>query len=261
MTLAVARTCISSGLRLLPLGPTIGYHVGKATYPQPSAPERTPDRHRQDWGRFDTLGCTYYVAETPETAFAEVLAFFKLPNGALDPLADIADALGISRAQAIAYVVEDWEAIESDFRGVGAVPAEWRTSRRLYEVQLEDDGWVVDIQHPDSIAALEAAHEGRIARWLAQQGVPALTVSTLTSENRLVTTMLAELIREAVLDDGTSPPGVYFGSKHGGAWCRGIWIPESAPPAPRAVILSETLIAIDDPALLTTARRFRLDVG
>ncbi|KJQ53440.1 hypothetical protein RS85_02958 [Microbacterium sp. SA39] len=34
--------------------------------------------HRQDWGRFDILGQTFYVAENHETAYAEVLAGFKL---------------------------------------------------------------------------------------------------------------------------------------------------------------------------------------
>lgn len=62
-----AHTCPVSGFRLIPFGPSVGYHVGKAKYRQPSAAVRTADVHRQDWGRFDILGETFYVAENAET--------------------------------------------------------------------------------------------------------------------------------------------------------------------------------------------------
>lgn len=165
------------------MGPTWGYHVGKSKYPQPSAAVRTADVHRQEWGRFDVLGQTFYVAENEETAYAEVLAGFKLPNGADDPLQEIADMYGVPRETAIEWITEDWKLIETDFEGIGALPVSWRHDRTLYGVEMTGPGWLVDIQHPDSIAAVEQAGDGLFARWLARQGVAALTISTLTSEN------------------------------------------------------------------------------
>ena len=79
------RTCAATGLRLLPVHDSVGFHVAKTSYEQPSVPWRSPDVHRQEWGRYDTLGRTYYLAETKECAYAEVLAPFKRANGAEDP--------------------------------------------------------------------------------------------------------------------------------------------------------------------------------
>lgn len=259
---ADGRTCTVSGLHLLRVGPDTAFHVGKTTYPQPSAASRTADVHRQDWGRWDTLGATYYVAGAPEIAYAEVLAVFKLPNGAPDLLAEIADQFGITRDEAAAYIAEDWGYLEKDFQGIGAIPSAWRTSRRLYEVQLQDHGWVVDMQHPDTIAALEAAGDGMLSRWLGLQGIPALTLSTLTSENRTVTTEIADVLRGTTLDDGSTPAGVHFPSKHGMSWCRALWLPpaDALQHAWIDVVKSHP-ISVDDPDLQTVARRFRLTVA
>ena len=46
--------------------------------------------------RLDTLGRTYSLAETAEYAFAEILAPLRRANGAEDPLAPIAEALGLA---------------------------------------------------------------------------------------------------------------------------------------------------------------------
>ena len=113
------RTCKVSGLRLVPFGPSVGFHVGKSKYREPSAAVRTADIHRQDWGRFDVIGETYYVAQNVETAYAEVLAGLKLPNGGSDPLQEIADMWGVDRVEAVAWIEEDWEMLEPDFQGIG----------------------------------------------------------------------------------------------------------------------------------------------
>lgn len=93
--------------------------MGKSKYRQPSAAVRTADIHRQDWGRFDVIGETYYVAQNVETAYAEVLAGLKLPNGGSDPLQEIADMWGVDRVEAVAWIEEDWEMLEPDFQGIG----------------------------------------------------------------------------------------------------------------------------------------------
>ena len=222
---------------------------------------RTADIHRQDWGRFDVLGETFYVAQNIETAYAEVLAGFKLPNGANDPLQEIADMLGVDRAEAVAWITEDWELIEPDFQSMGAIPASWRESRRVFEVEMSGAGWLADVHHPASISAIESAGDGTMARWLARQGVPALTLSTLTSENRMVTTTIADVIRTATLEDGTTPRGIQFPSKHGGGWCRALWLPESAQsPLDGVRIKRENLIQPSSAALTVVADRFGITI-
>lgn len=256
-----AHTCKVTGLRLVPFGPSAGFHVGKSKYRQPSAAVRTADIHRQDWGRFDVIGETFYVAQNVETAYAEVLAGFKLPNGANDSLQEIADMLGVDRAEAVAWITEDWELIEPDFQGVGAIPASWRESRRVFEVEMSGSGWLVDVQHPASISAIEAAGKGAMARWLARQGIPALTLSTLTSENRMVTTTIADVIRTATIEDGTSPRGIQFPSKHAGGWCRALWRPEGdALPLPGVRIARENQIEQSSASLAVVADRFHITI-
>ncbi|MEO8907468.1 MAG: hypothetical protein ABI310_05260 [Microbacteriaceae bacterium] len=216
------------------------------------------DLLRRDWNRYDTLGRTYYLAESPECAYSEVLAQFKRANGASDPLEPVARVLNLTLEETVRMIAQDWG--EEDFHNVGALPPTWRSERRLYEARLVGGGWLVDVQHPDSIAALEEADDGRVAQFLANNGIPSLTVSTLTSENRTVTTMLAETIRDDQLDDGWTPRGVHFGSKHGGAWCKAVWLPYAAASPSGIEITKSTHIEANDSAFRTVLRRFRLCV-
>ncbi|WP_426624435.1 hypothetical protein ACPPVW_18815 [Leifsonia sp. McL0607] len=160
MTVPEPRTCTATGLRLVPVDQAVGSHVAKARYAQPSSPWRTPDVHRQEWGRFDTLGRTYYLAETAECAYAEVLSQYKRRAGDDDPLAPIAAVLDLTVDQLLEAIAEEWG--EDDYRGVGAIPASWRASRRMYQVMIEGGGWLVDVAHPASISALESAHNGAV---------------------------------------------------------------------------------------------------
>lgn len=256
MSPAESRTCTKTGLRLIPVDDSLGFHVAKRTYAQPSAPWRSADVHRQEWGRFDTLGRTYYLAETGECAFAEVLASLRRANGSEDSLAPIAAALDLTLEETVNAIAHEWE--EADFRGVGALPSSWYGRRRLYRARIIDAGWLVDIEHPDTISALQGQADSDVARFLAHQGIPALTTAVLRSENRLVTTMLAEIIRDAVLDDGSNPRGVHFGSKHGAAWCRAVWLPYYEASHPGIEITADEEIASADASMRTVARRLGL---
>lgn len=198
---------------------------------------------------------------TCDTAYAEVVAVFKLPNGADDPLQDIAEIYDVPRNVAVEWITEDWALIEENFRGVGAIPASWREARRVFEVTMHDPGWVVDVQHPATISALEGPAGGPMARFLADQGITALTLSALTGENRMVTTALADVIRATELHDGSAPRGVQFPSKHGGGWCRAIWRPEDMPASFSGVSISaEHEIQADDAVLTAVGDRFRITI-
>lgn len=251
-----ARTCATTGLHLIKVDATVGFHVAKSKYSQPSSPERTPDVHRQEWGRFDTIGRTFYIAETVECAFAEVLSALKRPNGSQDPLAPIAEALGLSLEETVAYIAEEWD--EDDLKGAGALPRTWYESRRIFDARVTNGGWLVDIHHPDSIAAIQGPPEGSVARFLLHQGVPALNVSVLTSENRYLTTVLASMLRDTTLDDGSSPRGIHFGSKHGAAWCRAIWLPADVAADPGVEVARVTDITRNNSDMNVVARRLGL---
>ncbi|WP_085367312.1 hypothetical protein [Leifsonia sp. NCR5] len=256
MSPAEIHTCTKSGLRLIPVDDAVGFHVAKRDYAQPSAPYRSADVHRQEWGRYDTLGRTYYLAGSDECAFAEVLSQLRRVNGSNDSLAPIAATLNLTIDETVRAIAEEWD--EADFRGVGALPSSWYERRRMYRARTVGGGWLVDIEHPDTIAALQGPADGDVARFLANQGIPSLTTGALRSENRLVTTMLAELVRDAELDDGSNPRGIHFGSKHGGTWCRAVWLPYNSAAPPGIEIAGTDEIKRDDPAMRAVARRFGL---
>lgn len=244
------RTCSRTGLRLIPGRGELSFHIGKRSYPIISAPERTPDLNRSEWNRFDVLGRTFYVAETRQCAYAELLAFFKRVNGAVDSLAVDAAFHEISLEEYIEEISKEWS--ERDFEGLGAIPASWRFDRSLGVITLPTTGWWIDIEHPDSIAAIERA----MGSFLGSQGVRSLTTSVLRSDNRFVTTMIAELLRSRQLDDDSFARGIHFGSKHGAAWCRAVWLDRTdghdlTAAAPQAILVT-------DPDLTTVADRMRI---
>lgn len=248
-----SRTCSATGLRLISDPGVYTYHVGKKEYPPLSAAARdADDTSRQAWGRYDVPGHTFYVAENRGTAYAEVLSGFKRANGAADPLSEDAKFAGMSLEDYIEEIAREWS--ERDFMGLGAIPAGWRYDRGLFPVVLPDSGWLVDIEHPDSIAAIE----GAIGPLLASLNVPHLTTGTLRSEERAVTTQIAEHLHASTLDTGATPLGVHFGSKHGAAWCKAIWLDH--PEARNVLTLAPEPILVTDEDLKTAADRFRIRV-
>lgn len=198
------------------------------------------------------LGETFYLAETREGAYAEVLAPFKRANGSTDPLAKDAAALGMTLEEFVEEVARDWA--DRDFMGLGAVPAGWRYDRGMFRVEMIGSAELVHIEHPDSIAAIELL----MGEELAHLGVSHLTTATLRSENRAVTTAIATALRAQLLDSGALPRGIHFGSKHGAAWCNAYWIDTLTPGD--LLPLSPEPVLVTDEALKTVADRFRIRV-
>lgn len=249
------RTCEKTGLRLIRDAGEHAFRVAQPWYGPLSAPERTVRSARRRWGRYDTLGRTLYIASDEETAFAEVLSAFKRQIGAHDPLEKDAAALGLTRDDFLEIVSEDWQ--ESAFMGVGAVPRQWRADRRLYRVGLQSPGWWIDVEHPDSLAAIEEL----VAEVLERFGVRALTTAVLRGENRIVTTAIARVLRSTTTDDGTTPRGIQFGSKWGGGWCRAVWLPgDEEQWSPGLVSFEGKSILATDEHLVRTSERFRIKV-
>lgn len=252
---AGARTCARTGLRLLPVLGDRMVRVAPTRYDPLSAPERVHGEVRDSWGRFDSPGLTLYTAQNHETAYAEVLAQFKRQLGAVDPLAADASAVGMTRDEFIEAIADEWAA--SSFMGVGAVPASWRQDRGMYVIHALPGGWWIDLDHPDTISRLEQELEPL----LIEEGVKALTTSILEGENRRITTAIGELLRRIELDDGSSARGLQFRSKHGGAWCRAIWLPGPDEDwAADLTALSPDRILVTDESLARACERFRIRV-
>lgn len=85
-------------------------------------------------------------------------------------------------------------------------------------------------------------------------GWSAFTTAALRSEDRSLTTAAADLVHDATLDDGSHPVGIHFGSKHGGSWCRALWLDRTTELA----VLSSEAIEPHDPDFRTVTRRFGL---
>lgn len=231
------------------------FRVAPTRYEPISAVQRLVGVSRDQWGRFDSPGFTLYTAERKEAAYAEILAQFKRQLGAVDPLAADAAAIGMSRDDFLELIADEWA--ENSFMGVGAVPASWRHDRGVYEVHALPGGWWIDVDHPDTISVLEQ----QLERLLVHEGVPALTTGVLEGDNRLVTTAIGEFLHCIELDDGSAARGIQFRSKHGGAWCRAIWLPGPDEDwTADLTALSPDRILISDEDLARACERFRIRV-
>ncbi|RUQ07163.1 hypothetical protein D8M35_06385 [Curtobacterium sp. HSID17257] len=254
MTSRGPRTCTTTGLRLLPARSDTGYRVAKSNHPPVSAPTR--GRHgdhaateRSSWGRYDAAGTeTYYTAELRTGAFAEVLAAFKVPLGTGSALEVDAAAVGLTLEEFLADVASDWD--ERSFMQTGTLPRSWRDDRTVLSLEHPSTGWYVDVEHPDTLSAIEPS----LRSHLLVGGWSSFTTAVLRSDDRSVTTAVADLVHDAVLDDQTHPLGIHFGSKHGESWCRATWLDRTRDLS----VLSSRAIELGDPDFRTATHRFGL---
>lgn len=248
-----ARICSVTGLVLVPAASETGWRIAKTSYGPLNPPLRSndPDADPASWGRFDTRGGrTVYLAATRECAFAEVLAYQRRKLGERDSLAKDAAFLGLEVADLVATVEHEWQ--DRGHPPPGHVGKGWRTERAMYEIPLPDKGWWVLLEHPDSIAAAEAALEDQ----LASVGVGELDVAVLRGHNRDATVLLASWVCDAVLDDGSKAHGIRFESRHatGGVWAH--WI----RPDGRGSVYVGTAIDESDEDLVRVADRIGLRI-
>lgn len=206
---AGARTCTATGVRLVPASGGTVYRVAKDRgraalegYPNTDVgqlPVGAPDRR----GRWDTIGSTVYFADTPQTAFAEVLAPLKLNR---QRLAVAAERAGYATVEAYAAAVLK-HAAENEVDRPWAISCRWQYARSVYRVWMPTRGWWVQVDHPDTLQVIQRA----------QRTIPGLPdelwSSHLENADRGVTTLIAEHIRGLELDDGSRPLGIWFQSR------------------------------------------------
>lgn len=221
---AEPRICGRTGLSLVPADGTSIWRVAKTSYGPLNPEQRTATGDRGLWGRYDVpLHRTVYGALPVEAAYGESLAWARAKFSIDGPqMRDLFDDVDAQDTTSLREVVEqEWAGIGFGHMPPGAVPAGWRQERALHELELPSSGWFVDIEAAASVAAVGKS----LRAALAALGVRALTVGHLRSEERRVTTTIADWVWHQVLDDGSLPHGVRFGSKHGSDWhCWAIWL-------------------------------------
>lgn len=165
-------------------------------------------------GRFDTLGRTVYFADSPETAFAEVLAPFRRERAALAP---DAAAAGMDLDEYVEAVTTEAEARGMD--APWAVGGDWQMERSLYRVRMPLQGWWVDIEHYTSLATISR----NMTSALLDLGLSTATRADVLGERREVTTAIASAVRGLELADGSRPLGIQWRSKCGYGSCWAWW--------------------------------------
>lgn len=103
----------------------------------------------------------------------EVLAGFRRRLGEQDSLAKDATAAGLTLAEFLTAVEQDWLDLGVAYPGV--LPAAWRAGRLMFTVTLPATGWWAALDAPQSLAAVRAEVGDR----LAQLGVTDLDLTLL----------------------------------------------------------------------------------
>jgi hypothetical protein len=98
--------------------------------------------------------------------------------------------------------------------GPGEVPVDWQLATSLHRVQLPANGWWVLIDCPPTLNVLSELMGGSVDQ---------LTLGHVCGDNRALTTQLAQVIRDSILDDGSLPLGIVFPSKTAYGRCWSWW--------------------------------------
>ncbi|MEU2201648.1 hypothetical protein [Isoptericola sp. NPDC019482] len=220
---ANGRVCSETGLYLLPAAAEVAHRVAKDRYVKSQginsarfneAVGQISADAEDSRGRFDTFGRTVYFADSPKTAFAEVLQGFRKSKAALVP---DAEAAGVPVDQYIADVVQEARANQID--APWAISVDWQMERSIWQVKMPADGWWVAIDHPSTQNRLTDDLFGE----LYHLGYRQLHSGIVAGDDRAVTTVVAEHIRNLVLDDGNLPLGISFQSKTEYGRCWAFW--------------------------------------
>ncbi|MDQ0867462.1 hypothetical protein QF036_005113 [Arthrobacter globiformis] len=248
--------CSTTGLAYIN-GPVTGYRIAKSSYgPLSPLPRAAGPADRSSWSRFDTPGSTVYLAGDRRTAYAETLAVARVGKEFRDAVVFAAHQFGVPVEEARRLIQDDWT--RNGNMVPGWLPANWRDGRLIYTLRINTPTRWIDLTTAESIASLN--------RHLGQQldeayGIPAITLATLTGEDREATTAIAEWLREQVLDDGNYAAGVRAHSKYGGGMCWAYWLrrqDDRLGPDP-VELQAEAEIHRDDPDLNYVLGLYGLD--
>lgn len=213
--------CSVTGIALLPSEGQRVYRLAKPSF-GPLNPRQRPLSSadgRGDWNRYDIPGeRTIYAATRQEAAYGELLGALKRPQQSL-PASELFDDVD-DDAAIDDLIAQDWKDAGKRLAPY-VVDIYWLYEMRLYTVSLPAAGWLIDAEHSRTVAYLH----NHIPLNLVERNVAAVTVADLRSEDRYLTTNLAEQLARARLEDGAMAAGVRYGSKHGSDWeCWAVWL-------------------------------------
>lgn len=253
---ATARVCALTGLRLVRPPQEPLHRVAKHQYGPLKPRLRGSGPNRLDWGRWDSVGGrTIYAGQTGLAAFAELLPYIveNLPTSDMAQyFDDAAELAGLSLASAVLSQMPAPTLHRAVTQG-------WRDERLHYQLAVPaDQSWFIDIAAKESLSALNAAIQP------GNYGLPPVTVSTLTGEQRDITTTIATWVRAQNLDDGTRALGITYRSKHGidlpayAMWLRST--DDDNPDAEPIKVIATNGIPRDDPDLTQAANLHHMSV-
>lgn len=258
------RICTKTGLRLVEAGGQTAYRVAKDRYGALSArrndhvgprPVGYDSGAGDSRGRYDTLGSTIYLAESRRCAYAEVLNGFRQERARI---AEAAASIGMGVEEYIETVTAEAEA-----NGVSlpwTISADWQMDRSIYEIRLPRQGWWVRIDDAETLRSLE--HLASTAPG-APGEVTMLTATEVTGPDRDLTTLLAHIIRQQALDDGSEPLGIVFQSRTLTGDCWAYWdrrADAGLPPGNNDLVQVASENVGPDPDFVATAEFYRLPV-
>ena len=120
-------------------------------------------------------------------------------------IAKAATSVGMDVDECIEAVTA--EAETNGVRLPWTISVDWQMDRSIYEIR---QGWWVRIDHAETLRALE---DLALRTPGATGGVAILAATEVTGLDRDLTTLLAHVIRQQTLDDGSEPLGIVFHSR------------------------------------------------
>lgn len=251
------KECERSGLMLCAAAGATVTRIAKRSYGALNPPRRPMSGERRHWGRFDVPGHrTAYAGSPRDSAYAESLANQR-PSLADRTLGSFFADDSSSDRPLLEAIADEWG--RQHQHRPGAVAASWRTERSEYTLALPNDGWFVEITHSASVQTIRT----ELATLLHRFGESEFSMSTLTNENRELTTSIAAWVHGQTLFDGSRPHGIKYGSKHGLDFsCWAVWLrklDDGQPVDSEPIrVLQEWPITRDSPALRRVGKRFGL---
>lgn len=255
------RICARTGLALT-ASPATAFRIARGSRGPFDPVVRSPGKPIAGWSRYDTIGRTIYASADRLTAYMELLAPYRTEvAGQKRALRPLADFMGVALDDLWRDIVTEWD--EAGMMKASWLPHVFRDGRELYTLAFPK-GWWIDIAATETITALHDLFEDQ---WPTSTGTTnePLTLSHLTGNDRVLTTVIAGKLRENIeLDDGTLPLGIQFISKHGipaagSGLCWAYWMREvdSGLTEPASVTDSEP-IRDADPAFKTALAQCKI---
>lgn len=222
-----SRVCTRTGLRLVASAGATATRIQRVSFGPMNPLQRPVEGGRMTWSRFDVPGHrTIYAGSSRQAAYAEALAALRSSPSLMETrLSDVFSDEQITAAPNRTFR----EAVEKEWQDqhFGMTPQKlaraWRDARREYQLTLPKDGWFVDGEAIETVTVVRNELGEQLS--VIDPSITDFTRAHLLGENREITTMVSHWIHPLVLDDGSLPHGIKYGSKYGSnRYCYAIWL-------------------------------------